>query len=104
MSGPFERNCLGLYKFVFHSLNPPWFLQPEVMGTSLPGTGSWAGGPGVELRSLTLEISLLIFTHHILVWDQPVLLLHLTYQLRCGFFFNFVVVGLPFSSVSHGSE
>ena len=36
----------------FHQLNPPWFLQPEVMETYLPGTGSlgwgtlcWAGTP-----------------------------------------------------------
>ena len=32
---------------VFHSFNPHWFSQPEVVGTYLPGTGTLGGGPGV---------------------------------------------------------
>ena len=28
----------------FHRLNPCWFLQPEVMGTCLPGTGMLGRG------------------------------------------------------------
>ena len=47
-----KRNCLGHRSF-FHWLNPCWFLQPEVMGTYLPGSGTlgwgaWcgAGTPG----------------------------------------------------------
>ena len=37
----FKRNCLGL----LHWLNPHWFLQPEIVGTYLSGTGilGWGG-------------------------------------------------------------
>ena len=42
----------------FHRLNPHYFLQPEVMGTYLPGTGTLGWGPGVELGLLTPKISL----------------------------------------------
>ena len=28
----------------FHQLNPCWFLQPEVVGTYLPGTGTLGWG------------------------------------------------------------
>ena len=51
MQGHFKRNCLGLQKsFVSLSHNPCWFLQPEVMGTSLPGsrTLGWGAWFGVE--------------------------------------------------------
>ena len=62
MCGFFKRNCLGLQKFfpLTQSL-----LEPEVVGTYLPGTGTlgwgaWcrAGGPGVGLGLLAPEISL----------------------------------------------
>ena len=39
---PCKRNCLGFQQSVFHSLNPCWFLQLEVMETS-----SWHWNPGL---------------------------------------------------------
>ena len=58
--GPFKRNCLGLQKpSVSLSHNPYWSLQPEVVGTSLPDTGTlgWgalcgAGSPHSSGRNL----------------------------------------------------
>ena len=41
--GSFKRNCLGLQHF-FHWLNPHWFLQPEIVGLYLPGTGTLGWG------------------------------------------------------------
>ena len=46
---------------LFHRLNPHWFLQPEVVGTYLPGTGTLGWGPGVGMGLLTPEISFLNF-------------------------------------------
>ena len=44
--GTFKRNSLGLQKpSVSHSLDPRWFLQPGVWGTSLAGTGTLGWGP-----------------------------------------------------------
>ena len=45
----------------FHRLNPCWFLQTEIVGTYLPGTGSlgWRASWGLGL--LTAEISLPYF-------------------------------------------
>ena len=40
---------------------PTGFLQPEVMRTYLPGTGTLVGGPGVGLGLLAPEIFLLNF-------------------------------------------
>ena len=42
----------------FHSLNPCWVLQPKVVGTYLPGTGTLGWGACVGLGLLTCEISL----------------------------------------------
>ena len=43
--------CVGFLKGTawgsssfFHGLNPCWFLQPEVVGTYLPGTGTLSPG------------------------------------------------------------
>ena len=48
--GPLRGTARESIVSVFHSLNPHWFLQPEVTATSLPDTGSlgwvawcWAG-------------------------------------------------------------
>ena len=45
----------------FQQLNSHWFLQPEVMGTYLPVTGTLGWGPGVGLGHLTPKIFLLNF-------------------------------------------
>lgn len=41
-----------------------WFSQPEVMGTSLPGTGTlgWGAWLGTGISCSTVQISLLIFS------------------------------------------
>ena len=88
MCGPFKRNCLGLQKpSISLTLSPHWFLQPEVLGTSLPGTGTLAEGawcgtgtPHSSWGTSAAEISLLVFICHMQVWDQPVLYLHPSYQ------------------------
>ena len=67
MCGPFKRNSLELQlPSVSCSHNPCWFLKPEVMGTSLPGTetlgwGAWcgAGNSCSSGKTSAAEISLL---------------------------------------------
>ena len=62
--------CGGLFKklpetlavSVSLSLNPCWFLQPEIMGTYFPGTGILAWGSYVGLGPLDFEISLLFLS------------------------------------------
>ena len=69
MCWPFKWNCLKLPEVsVFHNLNLPCFLQPEVTETYLPGTGALTGGPGMGLGPLAPEKYLLIFIYHIWVW------------------------------------
>ena len=63
-----------------------------------------AGEPGVGLGLLTPEISLLIFIHHILAWDQTVPHFCSSNQSQCDFFFNSILIELPFSSISDSSE
>ena len=58
---PFKRNAWDSKSPVSLSHSPCWFLQPEVMGTYLPGTGTLGWGPGVGLGLLTPNISLLNF-------------------------------------------
>ena len=102
---PFKRNCPGFQKLsVSLGLNPQPFLQPEVMGTSLPGTGTlgwgaWyrAGTPHYSGRISAADISLLTFIHHMWVLGQPSPLLYLSLRSQCGFLFHSPVVGLPFS-------
>ena len=92
----------------FHGLNPCWFLQPEVMGTYLPGTGALAGGGGGGWCWAGSSCS----------WDIPPKFLSTTCGWEtsplhvcapptsldgCGFF-NSVVVKLQFNSISDGSE
>ena len=97
--GP-PKKCLGLQKpSVSLSLNTHWFLQPEVMGTSLPGTGAlglgaWcavenprsSGGPP-QVRYPPF----LTATHGC---GTSLLYLCPSYQSLCGFCLNSLVVGL----------
>ena len=55
------RGIAGDSRNFFHRLNPHWFLQPEIVGTYLLGTGTLGWGPGVGLECLASEISLLNF-------------------------------------------
>ena len=103
--GIFKRNCLGFQKFLSSTaLIPTGFYSQNLWRFILLALEPWAGGPGVGLGPFTPEISLQIFICHMWVWDQPILRLHLSYQSQCGFFFNSIIVGLPFSSISDSSE
>ena len=89
----------------FHWLNPHCFLQPEVVETSLwhwnMGLGSWCGA-GIPCS-----------------WDIPLKFLSTSHGCRNSpfhtctlptsmdeyvYFLNFIVVRLPFNSISDGSE
>ena len=77
---PFKRKCLGLQKPLPHSATiSTGFHSQQLWGTSLPGWGPWAGGPGVGLGSLppqggisAAEISLYIFICYMWVWEKPI--------------------------------
>ena len=86
------------------SLNPHWLLQPEVIGTFLPGTGHLGWDP-------------LLLRGYLWSWDCPpnFYLPHLSvgpdhsvspasYQSQWGFFFNSLVVGHPFGQIAGSSE
>ena len=72
MNGPFKRICPGLQKpSISLSPNPHWFLQPEVMGTSLPGQGFGVGlGPLPPKVQTPQQRYLSIFIYH--MWVGPV--------------------------------
>ena len=74
------------------------------MGTYFPDTKPWSGDPSVGLGPLTPEMSLLIFIHYTWVWDQLILCICLSNQSQCGFFFNYIVVVLPFSLIFDSFE
>ena len=88
----------------FHRLNPRWFLQPEIMGANLPGTGTlgWGVSCGAEtphsqdippkFLSTTCGCGTRLFHNSV----PP------TSLDGCGFF-SFVVVRLPFNLLSDGS-
>ena len=109
--GPFKRDCLGLQKpFLSLSLNLHWFIQPEVMGTSLPGTGilawrawCWAGTPHNSGWTFADKKSFPIFICHMWVWDQTILGLCPSYQSWCSLF-NSPGVGFLFSQILGHSE
>lgn len=79
------------------SHNPCWFSHPGVMGTSLlrhSGLGAWCGtrNPHSWRGTFTAEISLLIYSHHLWVWDHPVPSLCPFCQSQCGFFISVVII------------
>ena len=83
--GPFKRNA-------WDSRSPPspsaticWFVQPEVMGTFLHGSGTLAQDAWYKSgvlhssgRTSTASISLYILNHYMRATNQPVLLLRLS--------------------------
>ena len=95
---PLRRTAWEFSSF-FHQLNSCWFLQPEVMGTYLPGNGILGCGAGTahsqdilsKFSSTTGECG-----------TSPFRICALPSSLGgCGFFSS-IVVGLPFSSISDG--
>ena len=102
--GSFKGSAWSSRSF-FHWLNPCWVLQPEVMGTYLPGTGMLSSGAWCGPRTPCS-------------WDVPPKFLsttcgHGTSPFRicapptsldgCSFF-NSIVVRLPFNSIFDSSE
>ena len=93
-------NCLGLQKFL-PQLNPLWFLQPEVVGTYLPGTGTLGWGAWCVFETpCSRDIPPEFYPAHLCVGPAycgsgP----DSTSLDGCGFF-NSVVVRLPFSFIS----
>lgn len=92
------------------SFNPRWFLQSEVMCTSLLSTGTLGWGAWCATKTprssgvtSTAKILLQVFICHIWMWDQPILCLWPSGQSPCGFFIS-LSVGLPFSSILGSSQ
>ena len=98
--GFLKRNCLVLHLFL-PQLNHCWFLQPKVIETYLPGTGTlgWGAWCGAGTP-----------------WSWGTLLEFLSTRHVCGTslfpptsldgcrFFNSIVVRLSFNLTSNGSE
>nr|KAF6349281.1 hypothetical protein mMyoMyo1_011821 [Myotis myotis] len=93
--------------------NPHWFLQPEVMGTSLPSSRILGWGAGVGLGPLAPHRGPPQLRYpswfkkkkrHTWVSDQTIPSLCPSSQSQCAFFFTSLVVLLPFSQLSGGSE
>ena len=84
MYGFFKRNFLGLQKFLLLTQSH-WFLKPEVMGISLPGTGTLGGGAW-HGAGIPCPLTSWIFIHHTWMWDQPILHLQPSYQSRWMWF------------------
>ena len=82
-----------------------WFLQAEIMGTYIPGTGTLSGGgPDVGMRLLLPKISLPNFNPpHVGERGAHSVSVPLLRLDECGFF-NSVVVRLLFNLISDGSE
>ena len=82
---------------------PAGFHSQKLGGLIFLALESWAGGPGVGLGLLAPKVSLLNFYPRgcgvtpFCVHAPP------TSLDGCGFF-NFIVVRLPFNSISDGSE
>ena len=102
--GFFKRDCVGSRSF-FHQLNSHWFLQPEVMGTYLPDTGTLGWGAlygAITPHSQDIPPEFLSTTH-----GYGTNLFHISpppSSLDGCDFFNSVVVRLPFNSTSDGFE
>ena len=102
---PCKRNCLGLHQPSDCTASvPAVFNSQKLWGLTFLALEPWTTGPGICYSDPLLlretsntKIPLPIFTHHTGVWDQPVLRLHPSYKSQCGFLFNSLGVGLPFS-------
>ena len=99
----FKGNCLGLQKFLSSTASIPDFFTDKSNGdfSSWHCNSELGGLVGVWGPSL-LDL-FPVFVRHIWVWDHPIPCLCPSYQSQCGFFFNSVVVGFLFSSVSDSS-
>ena len=74
--GSFNRICHGLQKFLSFTASILTGFCRQKLWLLVLALEPWAGRPGVGLGPLASEISLLIFSCHTWVWDQPVPHLH----------------------------
>ena len=100
MCGFFQRNFLGLQKFL-----PPTQPLLVFVARNYGDLSSWHWNPGLCVLVWAWDPSLprylsWIFIHHTLIGDLPAPPISLD---GCGFF-NSVVIRLPFSWISHNSE
>ena len=88
-----------------HQPNPHWFLQPEVVGTYLPGTGTlgWGAWCGVG-TSWSSDIPPKFLSTICGCGTSPFCLCVPLASLNECAFFNSTVVRLPFNSISESSE
>ena len=88
----------------FHRLNPHWFLQPEVVGTYLPGTGTLGWGAWCGAGTPCSLDSPSEFSRTTREWGTSLFCICAPPASLdgCGFF-NSVVVRLPFNSIFAGS-
>ena len=103
MCGLFKGTAWGSSIF-FHWHDPYWFCSQKLWELTFLALKPKLGGlVWCCESSLTLYPSQ-IFIHHMWVWDQSVLVCAPPTSLDgCGFF-NYVVVILPFNSISDGTE
>ena len=109
--GPWRGDSWEFHCF-FHCPNPHWFLQPEVMGTYLPGTDTlgwvvWCGAgiphsqgipPDFYLPHMGVGLPVLCLRAFIPLCASPCL--HLSYPSGWIDFFNsFVVIELNFLTI-----
>ena len=82
-----------------------WFLQPEVVGTYLPGTGTlgWGTWCGAETPHSQDILSEFLFTTCECGTSLFCICVPPTSLDECGLF-NFIVVRLPFNLISDVSE
>ena len=103
--GSLKGTAWGSRSF-FHSFNPCWFLQPEVVGTYLPGTGTlgWEAWCGAEtLQSWNIRMSLPNFyPPH--VGEGPACSTSAPLLTVWMDVVNSVAFRLPFNLISDGSE
>ena len=105
--GPFKRNCLGIQQFLPQTQSH-WFLQPEVMGTCLLGTGTlgweaWCGA-GIPCSQDPSFYALHVGVGPACSASLCVYIFAPPTSLDVCGLFNSVVVGFPFNSFSDGSE
>ena len=90
---------------LFYWLSPYWFLQSEGMGTYLPGTGTLGYGAWFGARaSCSIDILPEYLPTTCGCGNSPFCVYSLSTSLDGYGFFNFVVVRLPFSSISEGAD
>ena len=75
-----------------------------MQGGSRQNTSGGSLWPAPPRKPQSLCTQWTVTSHRTLMWDQPILHLHASYQSGWMWFFNSIVAGLPIHSISDGSE